>query len=57
MEKLRFDESEISEYEDTFKIPSVGHVKFDLECKYISIQFLVKFDLECKYISIQFLVQ
>ena len=42
MEKLRFDESEISEYEDIFKIPSVGHVKFDLECKHTLVQFLAQ---------------
>ena len=39
MEVLRSDELDLSEFEDIFKIPSVGLVKFDLECKYILLRF------------------
>ena len=42
MENLSFEESEVSEFEDIFKIPSVGHVKFDLECKHTFIQISVQ---------------
>ena len=33
MEDFGSDELELAEFEDIFKIPSVGLVKFDLECK------------------------